>query len=396
MTTIVESDPLVADRIRQAVAGSVSVLATTGELAQHLERDPLEHVVVLGPSVPVDRAVGVAEHHRIVRPALGIVLVRPAVDGAVLATAMRAGVREVVASEDLTGLGHAVRRVQTVARAMVTTGEQTPGAGAAGAVVTVFSTKGGVGKSLLATNLGAALADLGHRVCIVDLDIEGGDVAVMLSLTPQHTLADLSRITGDLDASAVESLLTKHSDRLTVLAAPVHLGAAVASGSVGTVLEILKGMFDVVVVDTAAAFDDHALQALDHSDLLVLVGTLDVPSVKNLMLAVGTLDLLNFPRDLWRLIVNRTDSKIGLSVEEVEKTLGVSSAATLPSSRDILTAVNRGEPVVRLNPGHEVSRTLMSFAAAVSRDVALSGRVAPDTAAHRRSPRRSLRSRKVA
>jgi pilus assembly protein CpaE len=263
-------------------------------------------------------------------------------------------------------------------------------------VVTVFSTKGGVGKSLLATNLGTALADLGHRVCIIDLDIQSGDVAVMLSLTPQHTLADLSRINGDLDASAVESLLTRHSDRLFVLAAPVHLGTAVASGSVGRVLEILTGMFDVVVVDTAAAFDEQALQALDHSDLLVLVGTLDVPSVKNLLLAVGTLDLLNFPRDMWRLVVNRTEPKIGLSVEDMEKTLGVSAAATLPSSRDILTAVNRGEPMVRLNPGHEASKKLMSLAAAVSRDVALAGRTAPEAATHRRSLRRGLRARKVA
>jgi pilus assembly protein CpaE len=219
----------------------------------------------------------------------------------------------------------------------------------------------------------------------------------MLSLTPQHTLADLGRINSALDAGAVESLLTKHSERLSVLAAPVHLGAAVASSSVGSVLQILKGMFDVVVVDTAGAFDDHALQALDHSDLLVLVGTLDIPALKNLKLAVGTLDLLNFPRDLWRLLVNRADPKIGLSIEEVEQTLGISAAATLPSSSEILTAVNRGEPIVRVSPTHDVSKRLATLAAAISRDVALPGRAAaPEPVSHRRSPRRGLRARKAA
>ena len=394
MTTIIENDPQVADLLRQAVPGSTSILTTTDELTQHLEKDPSVHAVVLGPSVPLERAVEIAESNRILRPALGIVLVRPTVDGGLLARAMRSGMREVVAVDDLTGLGHAVRRAQAVARAMSTNGERATAAEAPGALVTVFSTKGGVGKTLLATNLGAALADRGHRVCIVDLDVEAGDVAVMMSLTPQHTLGDLARINGELDAGAVESLVTRQSDRLSVLAAPVYLGVQVAPASVARMLELLKGMFDVVVVDTSGAFDDHSLQALDHSDLLVLVGTLDIPSVKNLKLAIGTLDLLNFPRDLWRLLVNRADPKIGLSIDEVEKTLGVSVAAAVPSSRDVLTAVNRGEPIVRANPGHEVSRKLAAFAAEISRDVALPGRPAPTTS--RRAPRRVLRSRKVA
>lgn len=397
MTTIIENDPQVADLIRKAVPGAVVVLATTEDLAPHLERDPGEHAVVLGPSVTDECAVGVAEQNRILRPSLGVVLIRPTVDSAVMARAMRSGMREVIASDDLPSLGHAVRRTQAVARAMFKPADRSTGSGGApAALLTVFSTKGGVGKSMVATNLGAALADLGHRVCIVDLDIEGGDVAIMMSLTPQHTLADLARINGELDASAVESLLTRHSERLSVLAAPLHLGVAVSSDSVGTALEILKGMFDVVVVDTAGAFDDHALQALDQSDLLVLVGTLDIPSLKNLKLAVGTLDLLNIPRDLWRLLVNRADAKIGLTLDEVEATLGVGPSATLPSSRDLLVAVNRGEPIVRSNPGHDVSRRLVAFAAAVSRDASLPGpAAATNTATSRRSALRGLRVRKA-
>ncbi|HEU5036697.1 MAG TPA: P-loop NTPase [Nocardioides sp.] len=395
MTTIVENDPVVADLIRQSVPGTAAVLPTVDELARQLERDAAEHVVVLGPSVPVDHAVAITEQHRVQRPALGVVLVRPNVDTAVLARAMRAGMREVVATDDLAGLGSAVRRIHAVARALSAGGDPASSSsdGTPGGLVTVFSSKGGVGKSLVATNLGAALADLGHRVCLVDLDIDGGDLAVMLGLTPQHTLADLGGIGSGLDASAVESLLTRHSERLSVLAAPVHLGAEVASTAVGQVLEILKGMFDAVVVDTAGAFDDHALQAFDHSDLLVLVGTLDIPALKNLKLATGTLDLLNYPRDLWRLVVNRADARVGLSVEEAEKALGVSAALALPSSRDVLVAVNRGEPIVRAAPNHAASRLLAAFAATVSRDIALPGRT------ERRGGRRPLawtRSRKVA
>ncbi|MEP7740077.1 P-loop NTPase [Nocardioides sp. 31GB23] len=394
MTVIIEDDQVVADLIRQAVPGPAAILPTTAQLAQHLDRDPSEHTVVLGPSVAAQSAVDVAEQNRIRRPALGVVVVRASVDNDVLAWAMRSGVREVVPTDDLADLGHAVRRTQSLARAMAGPRGRPVGDDVPGALLTIFSTKGGVGKSLVATNLAAALADLGHRVCIVDLDIEGGDVAIMMSLTPAHTLADLARIKGDLDESAVESLLTPHSDRLSVLASPVHLGATVSAESVGTVLEILKRMFDVVVVDTAGSFDDHALHALDKSDLLVLVGTLDIPSLKNLKLAVGTLDLLNVPRDLWRLCVNRADPKVGLTLDEVATTLGLAATATLPASRQVLTAVNRGEQIVRVDPGHEVSRKLAAFAATLARGAGLADKVAAGAGA-RRSGLRGLRTRKL-
>ena len=144
----------------------------------------------------------------------------------------------------------------------------------------------------------------------MDLDIHCGDVAIMLQLTPLHSLADLSQLSGQIDASGVESLLTEHSERLAVLAAPVHLGSPVPPEPIGSLLETLKGMFDIVVVDTSGMFDDYVLPALDHSDLVVLVGTLDIPSLKGLKLAVGTLDLLNLPREKWRLVLNRQTPRL--------------------------------------------------------------------------------------
>lgn len=389
MTTILESDAAVVAMIREAVPGSSTVLSAADQLTGHLQQHPDELTLVLGPSVSVEQALATAEQLRIQRPALGVVLVRTVVDGDVLTRAMRSGVREVVAAEDAAALGHAVRRVQAVARAMSSAdsaSDRVPGG-----LVTVFSAKGGVGKSFVSTNLSCALADLGHRVCLVDFDIEGGSDSLMLSIAPQHTLADLERFRGNLDDSALESLLTLHSERLWVLPAPIHLGATVAVSAVGPVLEQLKGMFDAVVVDTSGSFDDYALQAFDHSDLLVLVGTLDMPSLKNLKLALGTLDLLNYPRDLWRLAVNRADPKVGLSVDEVEKTLGISAVIAIPSSRDVLVAVNKGEPLVRSSAGHPVSKAITQLAGQLSRDIALPGRSVP-----RGRARRNGRLRKAA
>jgi pilus assembly protein CpaE len=265
-----------------------------------------------------------------------------------------------------------------------------------GVLVTVFSTKGGVGKSTLATNIAAALAQAGKEVCIVDLDVASGDVAIMLQLVPRRVLSDLSAIEGMIDEMGVRTLLTEHSTGLSVLAAPVNVEAQghVAPEPVGKVLEVLKEMFDVVVVDTSGTFDDYALAALDRTDVLCLIGTLDIPALKSLKLATGTLDLLNFPRDKWRLVLNRADAKVGLSQKEFEDTLGIGVDASIPSSREVLSSVNRGETIVRAHPGHPVSQTLSTLAsrlvAQATRSSADKGGDGPSSAGGRRLLRRKV------
>lgn len=396
MTTIVEPDPVLADVLRVTAGDRVTVLSSAEQLEDHLTTHPDEQAVVLGPSIDDGQAADVTARQRIVRPALGVVLVRAAVSSDVLAEALRCGVREVVATSDAGGLRDALARVGAIARAMREGAPALPGdaAGRPGGLVTVFSTKGGVGKSLVATNLAAALTDLGNRVCVVDLDIQGGDVALMLQLSPAHTLADLAGIATDLDPSGVQSLLVEDRCGLAVLAAPVHLGTPVPTDPVPDVLRILRQLYDVVVVDTSGTFDDFALSALDHTDLLLLVGTLDIPALKSLKLATGTLDLLNVPRARWRILLNRADPKVGLSVGEFAETLGLPVAATLTTSRDVLTAVNRGELLVRSQRTHPFSKTVTSLARSIVDDLDR----APDSdpaPLRRRGPMR-LRARKGA
>ncbi|WP_109507704.1 AAA family ATPase [Nocardioides speluncae] len=366
MTVILERDPDQAEQLQAALGGGATVVGSFDAVERHLAAHPREYAVVLGAGVELDAATGFAHNQRITRPALGVILVRSRVDSNILGDALRSGMREVVELRDLTGLAVAVRRVHEVSQAvagLATPGAAEPAPGPTGTLVTVFSTKGGVGKTTVATNLGTALADHGHRVCLVDLDVHGGDVAIMLQLFPTRSLSDLASLS-TVDQGGVESVLTEHSERLCVLAAPLTIDAKdqVSAAAVTPALHMLKQLFDVVVVDTSGQFDDFALDAFDQSDLLVLVGTLDIPSLKNLKLATGTLDLLNIPREDWRLVLNRADAKVGLSPKEVEETLGLEIVASIPSSRDILAAVNRGEAIVQAQPKHSVSRTFIALA----------------------------------
>jgi pilus assembly protein CpaE len=404
MTAIVETDRSRLSVLQAMLHGSVP-LESMEALSEHVGSTPQEFAVVIGPSVPVDDAAVFAQWARVHKPDLGVILLRETVDAHALSTALRSGMREVVESRDLAGLTTAVSRARAVSNAIVQTLEDESQAAAqaalseaqaradaarqeaerpTGRMVTVFSTKGGVGKSLMAANVAVSLADQGSTVCIVDLDVNNGDIAIMLQLTPMRTLNDLAAFHGDIGVDVVETLVTPWSKTLGVVAAPVHLDAPdqATTEDVGKLLDLLVRVYDYVVVDTSGVFDDFALTALDRTDTLVLVGTLDIPALKGLKLATQTLDLLNFPRERWRFVLNRADAKVGLSSDEYESTLGLKADCTLVSSREVLAAVNRGEPLVKAYSGHANSKAIKAF----SQSIAGAARVAEtDVEAHDKS-----------
>jgi pilus assembly protein CpaE len=368
MTAIVDLDPNISETLHSALGPDSMVLPSLDALRRHLETQFGEDAVVLGPTVDQAAALSLAASMRVTRPSLAVILVRRRVDTSVLTEALRSGVFEVVEERDLAGINGAVRRARELARQLRETVEGATSSGEPvnrGQLITVFSAKGGCGKTTLATNLAAALADRGRReVCLVDLDLAFGDVAIALQLFPAHTIADAVPLADSLDASAVQSLLTPHSPGLTTLVAPIEPGTAesIPATLVSAVLDLLKQQFDFVVVDTPPAFDDHVLAAFDQSDMVALLATLDIPALKNLKLTLETLDLLNYPRERWRLVLNRADSKVGLAVNEVEKTLKAPIAAQIPSSRDVPASINRGVPIVLDDPKHPVSLAIKAFA----------------------------------
>ncbi len=297
MPTIVERLDTNADLFVSAIGAHAKVVPSLDELKQQLADDPDEYAIVLGPAVDLDAAAALADTLRVTRPATSVILVRRRVDTSVLAEALRSGMREVVEERDLTGLTEAVRRAKEVWEALngpAVGGDDSTG----GKQITVFSSKGGVGKTTLAVNLALALADGGQKkVVLVDLDLAFGDVAITLQLFPARTIADTVPMGSGLDIGALETLLTPHKDHVSALVAPVQPDAkdTIPPALVGKILRLLKSDHDFVVVDSAPAFDEHVLQALDDSDEILLVTTLDVPTLKNVKIAVETLDLLNIP-----------------------------------------------------------------------------------------------------
>src|SRR5680860_1458804 len=222
MPIIVERLESNADRFSSVTGPDTKVVGGLDGLKQILTAVPDEFAVVLGPAVDLEAASALADTLRVTRPAISVILIRQRVDTHVLSEALRSGMREVLEDRDLTGLGIAVKRAKEIFVALH--GPLNPlEAADPGQVITVFSPKGGVGKTTLAVNLSIALADKGKKkVCLVDLDLGFGDVAITLQVFPTRTIADAIQMENGLDFDLLETLLTPYRDGVSALAAPVQ------------------------------------------------------------------------------------------------------------------------------------------------------------------------------
>jgi len=365
MTILWDGDPAAAETYHFAVSDRIEVVAVAQTVSRALATNPQELLVIVGPEVDLRAASSLAEQVRIERPEVGVILLRRRLDVAVLAQALRAGFREVVASDDLTSLSNACRRSLEISQHQAGVSGNTGGAPVVdGKVVIVFNAKGGCGKTTISTNLGAYMASTGARVLLVDLDLAFGDVAISLQLRPSTSVADLVAMTGHIDAQGLSSVVTKHDSGLHTVCAPSQPREAdgIPGATVAEMLRVARRSYDYVIIDTPPAFSEHVLVALDLCDLLILIATLDIPAVKNLRLTLDTLDQLGHPREGRVVLLNRSDAKVGLHTEDVVAAIKQPIAALIPSSSHVPASINRGVPIILDEPKHIVSVALRDFA----------------------------------
>jgi len=402
MTILWDSDPTAAETYHFAVSDRIEVAEVAQTVTRSLAANPQELLVIVGPDVDLQAASSLTEQVRSERPEVSVILLRRRLDVAILGQALRAGFREVVASDDLTALSSACLRSLEISHHLAgISGGGVPVVD--GKIVIVFNAKGGCGKTTISTNLGAYLAFTGARVLLVDLDLAFGDVAISLQLRPAASVSDLVVMSGHIDAQGLASVVTKHDSGLDTVCAPNQPREAdgIPGSTVGEMLRVARRAYDYVIVDTPPAFSEHVLVALDMCDLLVLIATLDIPAVKNLRLTLETLDQLGHPRDGRVVMLNRSDAKVGLNTEDVVAAIKVPIAAMIPSSSHVPASVNRGVPIVLDEPKHPVSLALRTFAdkyilngsvPSLSASPASGGSLAPATrSSQQKAPRRLFR-----
>jgi pilus assembly protein CpaE len=363
-------------------------VARTGKEAIQVSQDLQPDVVLMDINMPDMDGITATEAIRAKQPAVQVVILSVQGDQNYMRRAMLAGARDFLTKPPMGDeLISAIRRAGAMAQSEKSKSAQIAVApvsgnlgsmigygGPKGKIVTVYSPKGGTGCTTLAVNLALTLNNEDTRVALVDGNLQFGDVAVFINEQGKNTIIDLAPRADELDPEIVEEVMLKHaSSGLHVLAAPSRPEYAdkVSSGQFSKVLEYLRQMYAYVVVDTAALLTDVTLAAIDVSDLIVLVTTQDIPSIKNCRLFLDLLQTLGIERDRVLFIMNRYDKRINITPDRVTENLKQEVVAVVPFDEQTATkAVNRGIPFVLDSKNQPAARGVFSLAESVRARVA--------------------------
>ena len=323
-------------------------------------------------SEPRERLAALREH-----TTAPVVLATAGPSSALVRWALDAGIADVLAlpADRQTAYFAVEKAARAARREELRTGE--------GRVVTVFSPKGGSGKSVVSTNLAVAAAAYGNRrTLLVDLDLQFGDAAIMLGLSPRSTVRELIGTPTELDAEKLEVYTERHSSGVNVLPAPLSPEDAelVGEEAIRSLLTVARASHDLVVVDTAPFFYGPMLATLDHTDQLLVLCNPDVPTLKNVRLTLKTLEQLSFPEDRLRIVLNRASSSLGLERGDVEAALERKVDFALPLDSSVPLSVNQANPVVLSKADAPFSTAMLDLARSAAAGEWVTARQAPRAA----------------
>lgn len=370
---LITPDPGFERRARQAASGLHGTFHAIAadhlppgpdDLLKVLSGDPVE-VILLGPGLQLEDAIGLASLFDLQYPEISVVLVTQSNEGVAL-PAMRAGIRDLLQPDaDVATIRSLLERASLAAagrrRGLGNSVEGQPGHGR---IISVMSPKGGVGKTTVTTNLAVGLGkEAPMKVVVVDLDLQFGDVASGLMLEPEKTLADAVVGAAVQDSVVLKSYLALHPSGIYALCAPTLPTEAekISGEQVGRLLSQLSNEFQYVVVDTAPGIGEHVLATLELATDAVWVCGMDIPSIRGLRNGLGVLAELELVPERRHVVLNLADRRTGLTLQDIEATIGCPVDIILPRSRAVPFSTNKGVPLLQDGTRDPVTKGLRQF-----------------------------------
>ncbi|MEA2828983.1 MAG: pilus assembly protein CpaE [Actinomycetota bacterium] len=334
-------------------------------MEESLIRHPAVDVLIAGPSMATPAGLLELRRLRLRLPDISLILVFDRRRTAPLRDTIRTGAVDILRLP-LTDavIVDAILQALEVRWGSLPEGEEGPGPGPGrvGEIIAVVSATGGCGKTFLATNVAYHLHAKRHkRVCLIDLDLQFGELSSALRLKPKLTIIDLLSHDDEKDLSGrLQEHLVVHDTGIPVLAAPERPVEAdgVDAADVGRVLDAARRKFDYVIVDTPPSLSEAVLVALEYADRVLAVATLDLPSVRNLGLLLSTMQQLKVPADRVQLVLNKVETDVGMDVDQVTRHFPQGFQMVIPYGRDVNRSLNMGMPLLAFAPGCEVSKVL--------------------------------------
>lgn len=363
---LIDEDPTARALIRETLhaTGEIEVIAETDSLVYGYEliRQNQPQLVFIDLRQQSEKSLEIIQRIALYFKDIVVVVSGVPYDIETVQRCMQAGAREYVkrpfTSDDIFNAVQRHRANMTEYR----TGDDS------GRIMTVFSNKGGLGKTTIAVNMAIALSEIsGKPVALVDLNLQMGDITTFLDITPKQTIVDIAKNIGRVDEAYLKSSLAEYrygNAHLYILADPMDMeeGEEVTDEQVNTILTIMRSTFEYIVVDASNIFDSRTLTALDVSDNIILTSVVNLPSIRSTQRMLSLCSRLGYDRQKVKLIVNRYVPSDEITLEDVEDTLGYEIFYHFPNNYfPIMTAINRGIPICALDSGQDIYRQFLEM-----------------------------------
>lgn len=355
--------------IGEAVNGANAV-----KKAEHL----LPDIIIMDVQMPIMDGIDATEKITLAHPNIGVIIVGTDSDNDQVKKAMLAGAGDFLNKDRIQegDIAEAIRRLNVTQKTRfasfdaMKTGDR-DSKYRPPQVVTLFGAKGGAGKTTMSVNTAVAVArETKRKVVILDLNLQFGDVASYLNIQPRRTIAEFVQERNNWDSQLLNSYLIPHSSGLKLLAAPLRPEDAelVTPDHVERIITILRESFDYIIIDSPPYISDVLLTALDTSNQIILIMSMDLPAVKNVKLSLNLLDTLH-QSGKTKLVINRGGKQFGVDIRDVEKTIDFLAACEIPSDGNIVVnAANKGMPFVLSHPQVPVSKAVQNLAQIIIQD----------------------------
>ncbi|MFA7079104.1 MAG: AAA family ATPase [Syntrophomonas sp.] len=355
--------------IGEAVNGANAV-----KKAEHLIPD----IILMDIQAPLTEGIEATEKITLAHPNIGVIIIADTDDIGFVKQVMVAGAGDILYKNEFEagGLAQSIRRlymVQKTRSASLIAGSKGDSGQKyrAPQVVTVFGAKGGAGKTTIAVNVAAGIAyETKRKVALVDLNLQFGDVASYMNIQPRRTIAEFVQERNKWEIQLLNSYLIPHNSGVKILAAPLRPEDAelVTPEQVDRIITILRESFDYIIMDSPPYISDTLLTALDTSNQILLVMSMDLPAVKNVKLSLNLLDTLHHSGKT-KLVINRGAKQFGVDIRDVEKTIDFLAAEEVPSEGNtVVNAANKGVPFILSHPQTPVSKAIQRVVHLITED----------------------------
>jgi pilus assembly protein CpaE len=342
-----------------------------GAQALSLASEVAPQAVLVGVEEPMARPLQTIEALRGVLPDIPVIAYSRRTDAESARRAVLAGARDYVTKPFKSGQpAHSIlAALDELERRQAREGGQAAQPIASGIVITVYGAKGGIGKTTIAANLATALAQVtGGSVALADMDTQFGDVAIMMDIPVERTIVELARRADEVDRELVRDYLVHHRSQVGILPAPFDPSEwrDVSPDQMGKIVGVLAQTHDFVVLDTPASFNDIVAVALDKANIVLLVSSMDISSIKNTVVVLKLLASSSFPQEKLKLTINHASASNSLKEEDVRNVLNQEVFWRIPYDEGVGASVQLGKPVVMARPGARVSKSILDLAAVLS------------------------------